>query len=60
MDLLEEEWREIDTEDMSIEDIMIFFKEVFTFNVNLNSKDHKTQNWIKNHSVWILPKKSGK
>jgi len=57
---MDEEWREVDTEDMSAEDIMLFMKQNFTFNINLHSKDAKTQEWIKNHRAWILPKNHGR
>jgi len=60
MNNLDEEWRVVDTEDMSVEDIMEFMKQNFTFSINLNSLDPKTQHWIKNNSAKILPRDHGK
>jgi len=56
---LDEDWREVDMEDMSNDDILDLLR-TFTFNVNINCKDDNVAEWIHKHPDWILAKKAGK
>ncbi len=62
MNNVDEDWREVDKEDMSNDDIMEFLRIHCTFSVNINApkSDINTRMWIKKHSNWILDKKPGK
>ena len=59
MDRIESDWREVDMEDASADDIMEFFKMNATFSVDINCKDPILQSWIFKHKDWIKPKKGG-
>ena len=60
MNNLDEDWREVDMEDLTDSDIMEFFRTHCVFNININATDDKTIRWIKRHKDQILPKDHGK
>jgi len=59
---LDEDWREVDKEEMSNDDIIEFIKLHATFHININApkSDVNVRIWIEKHKDWILPKEPGK
>lgn len=58
MDRVESEWREVNMEDASTDDVIEFMKLWATFSIDINSKDPNIIKWVYNHKDWIKPKKS--
>lgn len=58
MNAIEPDWREIDMDDASSDDIIEFMKLWATFSIDINSKDPNIISWVYKHKDWIKPKKS--
>ncbi len=58
LDKVESDFREINMEDASSDDIIEFMKLWATFSIDINSKDPNIIRWVYKHKDWIKPKKS--
>ncbi len=57
LDKVESDFREINMEDASSDDIIEFMKLWATFSIDINSKDPNIISWVYKHKDWIEPKK---